>query len=30
MVGGAQVSMFLVAGFLLVLGAVAVRFVKAK
>jgi maltose/moltooligosaccharide transporter len=30
MVGGAQVSMFLVAGVLLVLGAVAVRFVKAK
>ena len=28
MVGGAQVSMFLVAGVLLVLGAVAVRFVK--
>ena len=30
MVGGAQVSMFLVAGVLLVLGAVAVRFVKTK
>jgi maltose/moltooligosaccharide transporter len=30
MVGGAQVSMFLVAGVLLVLGAVAVRFVKGK
>jgi len=30
MVGGAQVSMFLVAGVLLVLGAVAVRFVKEK
>jgi hypothetical protein len=30
MVGGAQVSMFLVAGALLVLGAVAVRFVKTK
>ena len=30
MVGGAQVSMFLVAGILLVLGAVAVRFVKAN
>lgn len=29
MVGGAQVSMFLVAGVLLVLGAVAVRFVKS-
>jgi maltose/moltooligosaccharide transporter len=28
MVGGAQVSMFLVAGVLLVLGALAVRFVK--
>ena len=30
LVGGAQVSMFLVAGVLLVLGAVAVRFVKTK
>ena len=30
MVGGAQVSMFLVAGVLLVLGAVAVRFVKSS
>ena len=30
MVGGAQVSMFLVAGVLLVLGAAAVRFVKTK
>ena len=30
LVGGAQVSMFLVAGVLLVLGAVAVRFVKEK
>ena len=30
LVGGAQVSMFIVAGVLLVLGAVAVRFVKLK
>jgi hypothetical protein len=30
MVGGAQVNMFLVAAVLLVLGAVAVRFVKTK
>jgi LPXTG-motif cell wall-anchored protein len=30
MVGGAQVSMFIVAGVLLALGAVAVYFVKEK
>ena len=30
LVGGAQVNMFIVAGVLLVLGAIAVRFVKVK